>query len=336
MDKRLFLTNSASSLAHLYTLNGRSKTYNLSGHKFVSDGQNVAVFSEFLLHHLVKESSLRSFIKAHDTMSGTNYLNSTRFDSASGRRYRPEIFTKLTLNFKTWVTDLAFMEKVIQDIHNFIHRYGHDDMIDVFVRKLFRQYLRNICEIKQTEVAMCLRAWPGSPGYNKPVKLTGKKPFIGDLNDFDPDDPFDPEESETEMAMKTGVLYKHTTTDGQELFCSYLATDSTGRIVIEVKGTGTVISVAADTLEEVVPYTVSIFWIAAQGADSYIVANKDVLKTGMMITHPTYGIGIVKTINTRSGTKTNLDLKQLSLVLTEPLVKDDPIETDKVAGGTVA
>jgi len=325
MDKRLFLTNSASSLAHLYTLNGRSKTYIHSGHKFVSDGQNVAVFSEFLLHHLVKESSLRSFIKAHDTMSGTNYLNSTRFDSASGRRYRPEIFTKLTLNFKTWATDLVFMQKVLQDIYDFIHRYGHDDMIDLFVRKLFRHYLRAVCGVTFMDTRRCMGLWPNVTGYNKPLaKLT--------ITEFDDET----EESEKEMAMKTGVLYKHTTSDGLEVFCSYLATDSTGRIVIEVKGTGAVVSVAADTLEEVVPYTVSIFWIAAQGADSYIVANKDVLKTGMMITHPTYGIGIVKTINTRSGTKTNLDLKQISLVLTEPLVKDDPVETDKVAGGTVA
>ena len=325
MYKRLFLTNSASSLVHLYTLNGSSKTYIHSGHKFISDGQNVILFAEFLLHNLMREPALDSFIKIHDSMAGTNFRVSSRFDSPSAIRYRKETYCKLTRNMKEWAYDLTFMQKVLADIHAYIHRYGYDDIVNTFVRKLFRQYLRDVCGIKFVETRKCMGLWPNTPGYNKPlVKLT--------ITEFDDE----PQERENEMSMKTGVLYKHTTTDGQELFCSYLATASTGRIVIEVKGTGSVVSVAADTLEEVVPYTVSIYWIAAQGADSYIVSNKDVLKTSMMITHPTYGIGIVKTINTRSGTKTTIDLKEISLVLTEPLVKDDPVETDKVAGGTVA
>jgi hypothetical protein len=50
-----------------------------------------------------------------------------------------------------------------------------------------------------------------------------------------------------------------------ELFVTKLATDSAGRVVVEVKGTGRVMAVNANELEEVLPYTVGIRFLSDAG-----------------------------------------------------------------------
>ena len=84
---------------------------------------------------------------------------------------------------------------------------------------------------------------------------------------------------EKEKTMATNKLYQitHTISDSVAKSVSYghkLAVDSTGKWVMEIKGTGEVRSFDKSVIEEVMPYTISVQFKEGQQVYSYL-ANKD-------------------------------------------------------------
>ena len=63
-------------------------------------------------------------------------------------------------------------------------------------------------------------------------------------------------EEETKMTT-TNTLYKITTAEG-EVYGTHIGTDSSGRYIMEEKGTGAIRVVSAKDIEEVLPFTFSV------------------------------------------------------------------------------
>jgi hypothetical protein len=116
--------------------------------------------------------------------------------------------------------------------------------------------------------------------------------------------------------MNSTDLYKFTDDKGVETFCTYLATDSTGKSVMEIKGTGVVVSKSADQLEIVRPFTIDVKWMTQNCASgTYNVdGDKSLLKAGMLFYSARHaGLGIISKLNSdkKSGGTMTIDDFQL-------------------------
>jgi hypothetical protein len=77
-----------------------------------------------------------------------------------------------------------------------------------------------------------------------------------------------------ENTMDEKKLYQIITDFGGVKYCHKLAVNSAGKWVMEIKGTGEVITCDKDSVEEVMPYTVSVQFQTDKTVYSYL-ANKD-------------------------------------------------------------
>lgn len=119
------------------------------------------------------------------------------------------------------------------------------------------------------------------------------------------------------------TLYKITdeaiTKELGETYCTTLAKDSAGNYVVEVKGhAGKVLSVRPEYLEEVVPYTVSVKFLAGNGQTYHYISQEGKVKVGDFVwVDSTSGLAVVNHVNTKSKQAT----KELTgrRVLTEEL-----------------
>jgi hypothetical protein len=119
--------------------------------------------------------------------------------------------------------------------------------------------------------------------------------------------------------MNSTDLYKFTDYKGVETFCTYLATDSTGKFVMEIKGTGVVVSKSADQLEIVRPFTIDVNWLSHNSTTTTynVEGDKTLLKAGMLFYSARHaGLGIISKLNSdkkSSGTMTPDDFQLVTL-----------------------
>lgn len=123
------------------------------------------------------------------------------------------------------------------------------------------------------------------------------------------------------------TLYKITdeaiTKELGETYCTTLAKDSAGNYVVEVKGhAGKVLSVHPAHLEEVVPYTVGVKFIAGNGQTYHYISREGQVKKGDFVwINSTTGPAVVTAVVTDVNTKSKQATKELTgrRILTEEL-----------------
>lgn len=121
-------------------------------------------------------------------------------------------------------------------------------------------------------------------------------------------------------------LYKFIDADGKEVFCTYLATDSTGKSVMEVKGTGVVMSCDKDKLEIVRPFALEIKWLTS--CNSTIAYNVEgdtsVFKEGMMLFSTKHnGIGLINKLSSDKAIAGMMHVDDLRLMMMTKFVTSD-------------
>jgi hypothetical protein len=117
--------------------------------------------------------------------------------------------------------------------------------------------------------------------------------------------------------MNSTDLYKFTDDKGVETFCTYLATDSTGKSVMEIKGTGVVVSKSADQLEVVRPFTIDVKWLTHNSATATynVEGDKSLLKAGMLFYSNRHaGLGIISKLNSDKNSCGTLTLDDFQLI----------------------
>ena len=100
------------------------------------------------------------------------------------------------------------------------------------------------------------------------------------------------------------MLYKITDT---EKYGTVLATDSKGQYVFEVKGTGEIIPVAKDKVEEVLPYTVGVKFFQVGGMSKtyqFISYEGQFSKGDLLFYSDTGGFATITGINTKAKSAT--------------------------------
>ena len=128
-----------------------------------------------------------------------------------------------------------------------------------------------------------------------------------------------PNKKETEMTTKK--LYEITTVNGTE-YGHKLATDSTGKWVMEIKGTGAVLAVDKDKVSEVLPYTIGIKFLggANKTVYQYLADAGTVEAGGLYLCESIYGTALVHVaeVDTRS-TSATTHFKPLAKIKMEPV-----------------
>lgn len=127
------------------------------------------------------------------------------------------------------------------------------------------------------------------------------------------------EVTETQMEKETmsNKLYQ---VKGQEVYGIYLATNSNGQYVLEEKGTGKILTVKKDEVEEVKPYTISVKFVVSNGngdKDYSYLAEKDQFSVGDLLYIDTpYGksIAYISAVDTKSDSATK-EIKARKFVL---------------------
>lgn len=107
-----------------------------------------------------------------------------------------------------------------------------------------------------------------------------------------------PESEEEELPMTT-TLYQ--TTEETPRFGTKLATNSAGKVVLEMKGTGDVEAFDAETIEEVLPYTVAVKPVD-EGRNAkvahYVTVKDAVVKGDLLITSEGFFVEVTE-LNTK-------------------------------------
>ena len=124
---------------------------------------------------------------------------------------------------------------------------------------------------------------------------------------------------ETEMTTKK--LYEITTVNGTE-YGHKLATDSAGKWVMELKGTGAVLAVEKDKVTEVLPYTVGLKFLGNGNKTVYqYLADAGTVEAGGLYLYETiYGMALVHIaeVDTRS-TSATTHFKPIAKIKVEPM-----------------
>ena len=114
----------------------------------------------------------------------------------------------------------------------------------------------------------------------------------------------------TDMAKK---LYTWKDENGLDVFGHYLATNSDGKKVMEVKGTGSVVVLHKDAVQEVFPYTVTVKFLGGDGHEySYLAAKDKFAVNDLLLVDAAYGLAlaVITDIDTKSAAAT----KELNVV----------------------
>ena len=91
-----------------------------------------------------------------------------------------------------------------------------------------------------------------------------------------------------------------------ETYAKYLATNSAGKLVMEVQGTGEIVTVAKTDIEEVVPYTVGIKFVSGNSTTTtyHYFSNKGDVDKGDLITIKDTGLAVVVSVDTKNKSAT--------------------------------
>ena len=107
-------------------------------------------------------------------------------------------------------------------------------------------------------------------------------------------------EDNNQTIMSKEQLFTWSDKDGQH-YGTYLATNSSGQYVIEVKQTGQIVTMHPDYLEEVVPWTFS----AKNGSTEKHFTGPDTIKKGEVLLQPkTTKFWVVTDVDTKNKTAT--------------------------------
>lgn len=122
-----------------------------------------------------------------------------------------------------------------------------------------------------------------------------------------------------EDEMVTKKLYEITTVNGTE-YGHKLATDSTGKWVMEIKGTGAVLAVDAGKVTEVLPYTVGVKFLGSETVYQYLADAGTVEAGSLYLYENNYGTSLVRIVgvDTRSA-KATTHFKPLAKIKMEPV-----------------
>ena len=111
---------------------------------------------------------------------------------------------------------------------------------------------------------------------------------------------FKPYEDNDQTIMSKEQLFTWTDKDGQH-YGTYLATNSSGQYVIEVKQTGQIVTMHPDYLEEVIPWTFS----AKNGSTEKHFTGSDTIEKGdVLVQTRTSKFWMVTDVNTKNKTAT--------------------------------
>lgn len=113
--------------------------------------------------------------------------------------------------------------------------------------------------------------------------------------------PNDIELPEEEIPMAQETLYR-LLDEKKETYCTRLSTDSRGRAVVEIKGSGEIRAVEPKSLEEVLPYTVGIKFLSdGNGGQVYnYFANEGEFEVGDLLINRERSLAEVIKVNTKS------------------------------------
>lgn len=326
----LCITDSSGGLGYPFKVDNTkgTKTYIHSGEKFIlsSNGKRLA---PILMSYLGNHHETRDLRMDYDNKFMTSYRHSNRFDVVKFYHLTmlDSLFLKLAHDFSN-----SLIKYIFYDLMNYMSSNGFDRNQMAFISTMFRAsvFKRNkkknvgeICNFERWQKFSDLGLL--DKDIESDVDLSGYDYDPSDFEDVDynstlPLKWLGNEKTSKGNTMDSTKLYKHIDADGKEHFCTYLATDSTGRYVVEVKGTGGVISVAKDSLDEVVPFTVLITWF--HGTTQHFMVDKtDLLKVGMLIFVDGH-MGRVQKLNTKEKTTSAIDLTKVQILVTTPLIAE--------------
>lgn len=102
------------------------------------------------------------------------------------------------------------------------------------------------------------------------------------------------------------ALYEWKDENKNTVYGTKLATDSSGNWVMEVKGTGNVVSVPKGSVEKVMPYTVSVRFSTTEKTYAYLSEAGKVDKGDFVLTNAPSGFAIVQVVavDTKSASAT--------------------------------
>ena len=102
-------------------------------------------------------------------------------------------------------------------------------------------------------------------------------------------------------------VFKDNFNTNVDLYGHYLATNSQGEWVMEVKGSGMIMAIAKDKVQEVLPYTINVKFVDSGTTYSYL-ANKDQFPVGFYLvkaySHDGWQIAHVTAVDTKSNKAT--------------------------------
>lgn len=102
-------------------------------------------------------------------------------------------------------------------------------------------------------------------------------------------------------------VFKDNFNNAVDLYGHYLATNSQGEWVMEVKGSGQIMAIAKDKVQEVLPYTISVKFVDGGTTYSYL-ASKDQFPVGFYLvkaySHDGWQIAQVTAVDTKSNKAT--------------------------------
>lgn len=119
------------------------------------------------------------------------------------------------------------------------------------------------------------------------------------------------DEPKEEKKMTTNKLYEIKQGLVETLYGHKLAVNSQGQWVMEIKGTGAVIAVNKDAVQEVLPHTVAVQFESTKTTYHYLAEKGSVEKGAFYITDTPYGRSIIQVIDvdtksTRAATQLNV------------------------------
>lgn len=102
-------------------------------------------------------------------------------------------------------------------------------------------------------------------------------------------------------------VFKDNFNTNVDLYGHYLATNSQGEWVMEVKGSGVIMAIAKDKVQEVLPYTINVKFVDSGTTYSYL-ASKDQFPVGFYLvkaySHDGWQIAHVTAVDTKSNKAT--------------------------------
>lgn len=181
-------------------------------------------------------------------------------------------------------------------------------------------------EQKVLEVAYSNKRWLIRASYLTFEDFTKYPPRWRDASDYVR---FETATEESTETVNMSKLFQINNGDNEPKFGTYLATNSVGHLVLEIKGTGEVRAFPPEEVSEVKPYTVALKFVgiasqARSQSQTHYRSKPGALERGDMVIFVDGAIAIVTKIDTKSEAAQSLG-KGVRKLVTAPL--------EPVAGG---